>query len=384
MLEMAAKMAGDKPGAPTVVKQDVAGKTIFTVTAKSAVSFCMTEKELVVAHTSKDVEAYLTRSARAKSLAKTPEVAAALQGESGPTALLYCDVPQIFDKVYPLLPMAALALQQKGITLDVSVLPPAEAIRSHLTPLVSTVRRTKAGIEIAEQYPLPGVGIVSSTPLWTALLLPAVQAAREAARRAQSSNNLKQIGLAMHTYAYSHKHFPPAYTADKNGKPLLSWRVHVLPYLEQNDLYKQFHLDEPWDSEHNKALIAQMPSVYKHPRSAVSGEGKTNYLTVRGEKTVFSGTKGIAFRDITDGTSNTIMTVEVADEKAAVWTKPDDFEYDEKNPLQGLVGLSVGGFQVGFADGSVRFLSSSTDPKTLIALFTRNGGEPIQANALGR
>ncbi len=299
------------------------------------------------------------------SVAQSPDVAAALQGEAGPTALVYCDVPQIFDKTYPMLPMAAMMLQQKGINLDLSMLPSANVIRGHLTPLVTTVRRTKAGIEIAEQYPMPGVGIVSSTPLWTALLLPAVQAGREAARRMQSSNNLKQIGLAMHNYAYANKSFPPAYAADKDGKPLLSWRVHILPYVNQAELYKQFHLDEPWDSEHNKPLIAQMPAVYKHPNSAVSGQGKTNYLTVRGEKAVFPGTKGVTLKEIIDGTSNTIMTVEVSDEKAVVWTKPDDFEYDEKDPLKGLVGLSPGGFNAGFADGSVRFcalVDRSQDP----------------------
>jgi prepilin-type processing-associated H-X9-DG protein len=384
MLEMAAKMAADNPRGLKLAKQDVAGKAIFTVTGNGSLSFCMTEKELIAAGSPKEVEAYLTRTAQQKSLAQAPEVAAALQGEAGPTVLLYCDVPQLFDKLYPLLPMAALVLQQKGIKLDLSSLPPANVIRSHLTPLVTAVRRTKAGIEIAEQHPLPGVGIVSNVPMLTALLLPAVQAGRETARRMQSSNNLKQIGLAMLNAEHANKSFPPAYTADKDGKPLLSWRVHILPYLDQNDLYKQFHLDEPWDSEHNKPLVAQMPAVYKHPKSAVSGEGKTNYLTVRGEKTVFSGSKGVGLMDITDGTSSTVMTVEVSDEKAVVWTKPDDFEYDEKDPIKGLVGLSPGGFNAGFADGSVRFLSSSIDPKTLNALFTRNGGEPVDPNMLNR
>jgi prepilin-type processing-associated H-X9-DG protein len=297
---------------------------------------------------------------------------------------LYCDLPQIFDRVYPMLPMGAMMLQQKGINLDLSLLPAAEVIRRHLTPIVATVRRTKAGIEIAEQYPAPGLSIISNAPMLTALLLPAVQAGRGAARGAQSQNNMKQIGLALHNYHQARGSFPPAYTTGKDGKPLLSWRVHILPYLDQDALYKQFHLDEPWDSEHNKALVAQMPATYKHPASAVSGEGKTNYLTVRGEKTVFPGEKGISLAEIRDGSSNTIMTVEVADESAVVWTKPDDFQYDEKNPLKGRGGLSPDGFNAGFADGSVRFLSLSIDPKTLTALFTRNGGEAVDLNLLNR
>ena len=113
----------------------------------------------------------------------------------------------------------------------------------------------------------------------------------------------------------------------------------ILPFIEQDALYKQFHLDEPWDSEHNKQLIAKMPPEYKSPNSKVSGEGKTNYLTVRGPQSVFPGKKALSFQDIPDGTSNTIMTVEVTDDRAVIWTKPDDFEYDPQDPLKGLVGF---------------------------------------------
>ena len=87
----------------------------------------------------------------------------------------------------------------------------------------------------------------------------------DAARRAQSMNNLKQFALAMHNYHDTNGKFPAASSFDKDGKPLLSWRVHVLPYLEQAELYKQFHLDEPWDSEHNKKLIEKMPNVLASP-----------------------------------------------------------------------------------------------------------------------
>ena len=100
-------------------------------------------------------------------------------------------------------------------------------------------------------------------------------------RGGQCINNLKQIGLAMHNYHARHKTFPPAYTVDKDGKPLLSWRVLILPYLEQDALYKEFHLDEPWDSEHNRALIDRMPTTYLCPggSSKRADRGKTTYLT---------------------------------------------------------------------------------------------------------
>ncbi len=143
------------------------------------------------------------------------------------------------------------------------------------------------------------------------------------------------------------------------------------------DLYNQFHRDEPWDSENNKKLIAKMPAEYRSPNSK-AGEGKTNYLTVRGENTVFPGKQGIRIADITDGTAFTIAIVEAADEKAVIWTKPDDFEIDNQNPLKGLAGLHPSVFLVGFADGSVHTLSASIDPEVLKGLFSRNGGEAVQ------
>jgi len=211
-----------------------------------------------------------------------------------------------------------------------------------------------------------------------ALLLPAVQAAREAARRVASSNNLKVIALAVHNYGTVNKTFPPAYKANANGKPLLSWRVLILPYIEGGaELYRQFHLDEPWDSDHNKQLIARMPAIYRNPNSTSAAQGKTNYLTVRNEKSIFPDGKGVSFASVRDGLSNTIMTVEVPDESAVIWTKPDDFTYDENDPIKGLTGMRANGFFAGFADGSVRFIASSIDQTVLKALFTRNGGEAI-------
>ncbi len=190
-------------------------------------------------------------------------------------------------------------------------------------------------------------------------------------------NNMKQIMLAMHNYHDANKHFPPAYVADQNGRPLLSWRVLILPMMEYSALYEQFHLDEPWDSEHNKKFIDHMPAEYMSPNSPVGG-GKTHYLTVRGDNTVFPGAQGISLADVTDGSAFTIAIIEASDEKAVIWTKPDDFEYGEENPLPGLVGLNPGFFLAGFVDGSVRALPLSINPDVLKGLFSRNGGENVR------
>jgi type II secretory pathway pseudopilin PulG len=258
----------------------------------------------------------------------------------------------------------------------------SKRMSEHMLQAVRPVRKGKTlTLATSTSGKNPQMVQVAVIGVLVALLLPAVQAAREAARRAASQNNMKRIGLGMHNYATVNKTFPPAYKADANGKPLLSWRVLILPFVSDDgdELFKQFHLDEPWDSDHNKPLIAKMPAIYRNPNSAVSGEGKTNYLTVRNEKSVFPGGKGIGFADITDGTSNTIMTVEVPDDKTVIWTKPDDFTYDESEPMKGLTGLRAGGFIAGFADGSVRFIASSIDATVLKALFTRNGGEAVGA-----
>jgi hypothetical protein len=212
----------------------------------------------------------------------------------------------------------------------------------------------------------------------TALLVETLRQVRGAAEERAATNQFKQILLAFHNYHDVHKGFPPAVFTDKGGKPLLSWRVHVLPYLDQNDLYKQFHLDEPWDSEHNKKLIARMPKVFAspdHPRLAQ--QGKTTYLVPVGKDTAFPGTTAIRIRDLTDGTSNTIMLVDAAADRAVIWTKPDDLPIDLDNPSKGL-SLSAGKkYLVGMADGSVRLLSSKISKATLRAALTRAGGEVL-------
>ncbi len=206
---------------------------------------------------------------------------------------------------------------------------------------------------------------------------------RDNSPRAHSTNLMKQIALGMHNFHDTRRRFPARAVFDKNGKPLLSWRVLLLPYLQEGNLYNQFHLDEPWDSPHNKKLIERMPAAFRSPASKAPAN-TTTYLVPVGPGSMFEGNKGVPIREIRDGTSNTLMLVEANDDQAVIWTKPDDFEYDQQDPMRGLVGSYPDGFLAGLADGSVRFVRSSVDPTVLKAFFTHNGGEKISMEALGR
>jgi prepilin-type processing-associated H-X9-DG protein len=284
-------------------------------------------------------------------------------------------------------PSVRLVVESK----DASAAKALERLAQHVTKYVSQMPDLR---KLARELPQVLAGVKPSVDgTRITMNLDAKQAAalvdaisrpsRESAIRSQCINNEKQIGLAIHNYIASHDAFPPAYTQDKAGKPLLSWRVMILPYIEQDALYKEFHLDEAWDSPHNKALIARMPPTYRCPSASgdLASQGKTRYLTSRGKSTIFPGNETVKLRDVTDGTSNTIMIVETGDANAVVWTKPDDWEVDREPNMAGVLTNHAGGdgtgSNFGFADGSVRFLTERIKPATLRALLSRNGAEVI-------
>jgi hypothetical protein len=209
-----------------------------------------------------------------------------------------------------------------------------------------------------------------------AVLTPPLDVARARATRQLSANHLKQLAIAMQNYHDTHKQFPLPGTLGPDKKPLLSWRVQILPFVEQMELYKQFKLDEPWDSAHNRTLIDKMPEVYRLPVSK-KGSGWTNYVLPVGNGAGFVADVPTVFKEIRDGTSNTIMIVEVDDEHAVIWTKPEDWSFDPQDPAKGLGQFFDGGRHIAFFDGSVRWIAPSLAPDTLRALFTRAGREAI-------
>jgi prepilin-type processing-associated H-X9-DG protein len=220
------------------------------------------------------------------------------------------------------------------------------------------------------------VGLVA-VPIF--LLVPAVEKVRAAAERTQSSNNLKLMALAMHNYHSTYAHLPPAAGGPgmNNG---LSWRVSILPYLGEDVLYKQFNLNEAWDSPHNKKLLTRMPRVYAMP-GATDGPGMTRYRVFVGTTAAFAPlrpageeTHGRRFRDFTDGLSNTILIVEAAD--LVEWTRPSELVYAPGEALPTLSSL-YGAANVAMADGSVHRIGAETRPAELQAMITINGGEPV-------
>jgi hypothetical protein len=242
----------------------------------------------------------------------------------------------------------------------------------------------------------------------------------EAVHRARVRQQLRTLGQALENYQAAYNHLPAPAIVSADGKPLLSWRVAILPFIEQDALFKAFHLEEAWDSPHNKKLIERMPSVYapvkKTPRPhetwfqfivgpgavftsherivpALGSEGSTLRPSMGGSKAGPPGPMAGPMRprpaddhpviptSFPDGTANTILLVEAG--APVVWTKPDDVPYHPKKPLPRLGGQFASVVHLLTADQSVRTLPQRLlDERTLRAAITPAGGEPLNMDRL--
>lgn len=367
---------------PTSV-EGIAGNSLKGIPI--AVTWVITDDALIIATSPQTLKTHLLSQGKNPSLATQPQISRLLKESEGTLTIVYSDTRAGLKNAYPTLQMLANMgagqLSQNGLSFDTATIPSLETISKYIEPSVVSMHRRDDGIEWVSRETLPQTSATTlGTPTAVALLLPAVQAARHTARRTESMNNIKQLSIAVLNYEAAQGRLPTA-TMPVNGQGKehvqLSWRVAVLPYLGHEALYREFHLDEAWDSEHNKKLIPRMPEVYRSPFSA-SEAGKTNYLAVRGERCVIREKgEGCRLSEITDGTSNTVWVVEADDDQAQVWTKPDDFAWNPKNPAAGLGRLQNGPIMAGFVDGSVRIIPSRPDAATLRALFTRDGGEVV-------
>ena len=252
------------------------------------------------------------------------------------------------------------------------------AILNEAENLLKNPPITLAGTSLKADYTAPQISsnaLIPTTAIAIGMLLPAVQKVREAAQRTSSINNLKQIALAMHNYNSTYGAFPAAAICDKKtGKPLLSWRVAILQYIEEEALYKQFKMDEPWDSEHNLKLAKNMPKIYFHPKANKPGDDKTHYRLFYGKGAAFELNKTTQINNITDGTSNTIMAVEA--EEPVVWTNPNDLAFDPTKALPKMLSIN-GKFSAAYCDGSVRSFKVPIDQEILKLLIQKNDGKLI-------
>ena len=235
------------------------------------------------------------------------------------------------------------------------------------------------------QWFVAGVG---AGALMLGLVWPAT-GSRPVARRAQCRNNLKQIALALHNYHDTYRCLPPAYIADEKGRPMHSWRVLILPFLEQEALYRKYRFDEPWDGPNNRKLASTVLDVFNCPSQSDDPSTMTSYVVILGPSTAWPGDKSTRWRDFADGTSNTLLVVEVKG-SGIHWMEPRDLHVVQMSPRvnppagQGISSAHPGGANVAWADGSVQFLPESMRRGDLKALLTIAGEELVDLNNLAR
>jgi hypothetical protein len=187
--------------------------------------------------------------------------------------------------------------------------------------------------------------------------------------RAMTIHNLKFIGWAMHKFTARNDGRLPAAANRNRGEALLSWRVAILPFLEEFSLYQRFHLEEAWNSPHNHALLKEMPRVYAPVIAKAPTSHATYYQGIVGRGALFDGPEGTKIADFLDARRPTLMVVEA--DHPVPWTKPEDVPYEGGGPLPKLGGQFDDGFYVGFADGSAQFLSRKIAHELLRARITQ-------------
>ena len=285
-------------------------------------------------------------------------------------------------------PFAATPSDVFRLRLDPDEIPTPEEIRPYLFPASHALSADAQGFRITSRESFPSLNPISLAPLAVSAALPAFQEWRVAKQKERLAANLRQVGIGLSNYHDKHDHYPAASTTDMASKPLLSWRVELLPSLGLQDLYDEFHHDEPWDSPHNKTLLDRMPAAFAHPDEN-PGAGLTFYRGLIGKGAFFDPEvkQGTGIAMFTDGTSNTLSIVEARE--AVPWTKPGTEIVVNLIPppsaalslLPKLGGHIPGGFQVLLVDGSVRFIRESVNVNILQGLISRDFGEVISSDS---
>lgn len=248
-------------------------------------------------------------------------------------------------------------------------------------PSAAPPSRGGGGMGVAVVAIVGGIfALIACGGIMLALLLPALQVARSAARKAQSTNNLKQIGLALLTYESKYGTFPPAYIADENGKPMHSWRVLILPFMEQQALYDQYDFNEPWDGPNNRRLHDVMMPAFVDPNSPDDSSMYTSYVVITGEKTMFPGAEAVSMRDVPDGLSSTILVTTIG-ESDIIWCEPRDIEFDSMSfaindpEFESISSDGPGPVPVLFGDGRVTQVDENIQEDVVKSMILRDDGK---------
>lgn len=210
----------------------------------------------------------------------------------------------------------------------------------------------------------------------------------EASRRSSCRNNLKQIDLALHNYHDVYGSFPPAYVADEAGRPMHSWRVLILPFLDESALYDAYDFSQPWDSPANRYVLDNMPRIYRcRSHRDDRSPSMTHYAGVYGPGCVFDKPDdasvlpdAVTLSDITDGLENTLMVGEAGD-AGIPWTKPEDIDITQHRRLNQPGGFSSHhdhGLYFLYCNGTVEFINDDTASSTLRRLFAINDGQAVE------
>ena len=254
------------------------------------------------------------------------------------------------------------------------LLPMAQQGVPNIEQLLDEIVQTRTGTEFTLSFNAfdPDVREVTHRVLKGPLIK-----ARATAKRNGRINKMRQTIIAVINFESANGHLPPAASYSDEGKPLLSWRVAVLPYLGEVELYEQFRHNEPWDSEHNRTLINRMPDIYAINKN-LADAGRTTLVVPSGEGTIFDRQVGTKTREIRDGTSKTIAMVEVDPVNAVIWTKPDDWHVDFQDPFNGVRSSNRDYFAAARCDGSVKTYQFDMDIAVWKDLLTRDGEAPVK------
>lgn len=401
----------DLPVPISVQRSKVAGRELITVPAGMFTPTIVIDKQWVAFSLyPQSVKAFLMRQdgELARWQPNDEHKAALAELPSKFSAITIDDPRKTLNSLYAFLPMMnsglhTLAGGGQGTTLNAADLPPQEIVTAGLFPNVRMSVPNDAGFlfdgrQSLPVLPMPSVQSGATVPVLVALLLPAIQQAREAARRTQSQNNLRQLGLAMHNYADVYGHLPIGTVQDTTLKPeqRLSFLYSILPFIEQANLYDRLAATAKlaWDSDENSQWTDMSVPVFQHPAISNFSPNPTNYVGMAGigedapqlpvghqRAGMFGYDRKTRFRDVTDGLSNTIMMTETTDTgipwAAGGQTLKSLTEEPYINGVDGIGGPSPGGCQVLIGDGSIRFISENIDPEVMRRLSAMADGKVI-------